>query len=134
MKEHRDAPEQLIERIRATAMELPEAVEERAWVGTRWCVRGKNFAHIVPIDDGWPPAYAKAAGSNGPLTLLTFRTGHADRHALREYGYPYVVPPWWPDIAGLIIEDNTDWVEVSELVVDSYRRLAPKSLRHQLDG
>ena len=47
-------------------------------------------------------------------------------------GFPYVVPGWWPDIAGLIIEDNTDWAEVTELVTDSYRRLAPKMLRELL--
>ena len=101
----------------------------------RWCVRSKNFAHLVPVVDGWPPAYAKAAASNGPLTLLTFRIAASDRSAMRESGYPYVVPSWWPDIAGLIIEDNDDtfdWAEVGELVTESYLRLAPRFLRTEV--
>jgi hypothetical protein len=48
-------------------------IEETAWVGTRWMVRKRNFAHVLKIEDGWPPAYARAAASDGPVVVMTFR-------------------------------------------------------------
>ena len=74
VSKHPQVPPEFLTELRAICLELPEAYEESAWVGTRWCVRKKNFAHILVIDSGWPPAYAKAAGSNGPICVLTFRT------------------------------------------------------------
>ena len=66
------APE-TVAALRAVCLALPEAYEEPAWVGTRWRIRTRTFAHVVVIDDGSPPAYARAAGSDGPLTVVTFR-------------------------------------------------------------
>ena len=53
--------------LRGVCTKLPEAYEEEAWVGTRWRIRKQTVAHVLMIDAGWPPAYAKAAGSAGPL-------------------------------------------------------------------
>jgi hypothetical protein len=53
------APEVLV-RIRLVCLDLPEVTEEIAWTGVRWCVGKKNFAHVLTIAEGWPPAYAKA--------------------------------------------------------------------------
>jgi hypothetical protein len=113
-------------------MALPEVDEEEAWVGTRWTVRKRNFAHIVFIADGWPPAYAAAAGSGGPQTVLTFRSAEAE--ALGLMGPPYFRPVWFPDIVGVRIDSSTDWDEITELVTDSYRRLAPARLVRLLDA
>jgi hypothetical protein len=41
--------------LRAICLGLPEAREERAWVGTRWMVGKKTFAHVLTVEDGWPP-------------------------------------------------------------------------------
>lgn len=128
MREHQNASDEILDRLRSCCLSLPETVEERAWVGTRWRIRTKTFAHVVPIDDGWPPAYVRAAESTGPLTVLTFRADVAVHGALRGAGPPYVVPTWWPDIAGLVINEATDWDEVAELLTDSYTLLAPKRL------
>ena len=51
-----EAPAGWLGRIRPICMALPEVDEEEAWVGTRWTVRKRNFAHIVFIADGGPPA------------------------------------------------------------------------------
>lgn len=45
-------PDTLVEKLRTICLDLPEVVEEAAWTGTRWCVRKKNFAHVVLNDDG----------------------------------------------------------------------------------
>jgi hypothetical protein len=70
---------------------LPEAYEEETWAGTRWMVAKKNFAHVLMIDAGWPLAYARAAGSDGPLCVLTFRISAAATGALRFERPPFFV-------------------------------------------
>ena len=87
----------LLERLRAVCLGLPEAYEEEAWVGVRWCVRSRNFAHVVRIDGGWPPAYARAAGSDGPVTVLTFRTPEPELYEAGAAGprsSPPLLAPW----------------------------------------
>jgi len=114
--------------LRRVCAALPEAYEEQAWVGTRWRVRKKTFAHVLVIDGGWPPAYARAADSDGPMTVLTFRSSGPELEALEAIGPPFFKPVWWTDIVGLAIEPDVDWAEVAELVTESYCALAPKKL------
>jgi hypothetical protein len=123
-----DAPRAVVAKLRAICLALPEASEEEAWVGTRWCVRKKNFAHVVGITDGWPPAYAKAAAVDGPGTVLTFRVAGPELDALAGGGAPFFKPPWFADIVGLVLDERTDWDEVAELITESYCVLAPQRL------
>ena len=46
MRDH-DAPEEILDKLREICLAFPDAYEEDAWAGTRWCVRKKNFAHVV---------------------------------------------------------------------------------------
>jgi hypothetical protein len=117
------APE-VLERLRSICLALPEVQEEAAWVGTRWCVRKKNFAHVLLVDAGWPPAYARAAGSDGPLCVLTFRTPEPEAY---ESGR-FFRPGWFPDLVGTALDGSTDWHEIGELLTESYCVLAPKKL------
>lgn len=123
-----ELPTGIVDRLRSICATLPEVVEEPAWTGRRWCVRKKNFAHLVFISNGWPPAYASAAGVDGPATVLTFRSKTAARGAPTFSRHPYFKPVWFDDIAGMVLDDETDWHEVAELVIDSYCLLAPKKL------
>jgi hypothetical protein len=124
--------EPIVSRLRAICLEFPDAYEEQAWVGTRWMIRKKNFAHVLRIDAGWPPAYARAAKTEGPVTVLTFRSS-ARLQAPRFSKPPFFKPVWWPDIAGMTIDARTDWEEASDLLAGSYRLLAPRQLAAQLD-
>ena len=122
---------EVVERLGVICLALPEAREEEAWVGTRWRIRTATFAHVVAIDEGWPPAYAAAAGTAGPATVLTFRSDGEELEALRAIGPPYFKPVWFRDIVGLVLPHEpaaVDWDEVTELVTESYRLLAPKRL------
>src|SRR5512145_2843560 len=76
-----DVGADVLGRLRSVCLDLPRTYEERAWAGTRWRVRGKTFAHVLRIEDGWPPAYAKAARVRGPVTVLTFRSSKPERYA-----------------------------------------------------
>lgn len=125
---------EILAKLRLVCLELPEAYEEDAWSGTRWMVAKKNFAHVLMIDEGWPPAYARAAGSVGPLCVLTFRISAAATGALRFERPPYFCPLWWPNIVGLVLDANTDWDEVATLLTKSYCMLAPKKLAAFVDG
>jgi hypothetical protein len=109
-------------------LQLPETYEEPAWVGTRWRVRSRTFAHVLTIDAGWPPAYARAAGRNGPRTVLMLRSSGPELEALRHAAHPFFGPPWRADEVGLVLSDDIDWAEIGELVTESYCVMAPKRL------
>jgi hypothetical protein len=130
---HPDVPKAILDRLRLTCLDLPEANEEAAWVGTRWVVAKKNFAHVLMLAAGWPPAYARAAGSDGPACLLTFRCAQPSVTVPRFARAPFFRPPWFPNIVGMFIEDNTDWDDVSALLTASYRVLAPRKLVELID-
>jgi predicted DNA-binding protein (MmcQ/YjbR family) len=121
----------VVERLAAICLALPEAREEEAWTGVRWRVGSKTFAHAVAIDGGWPPAYAHAAGTDGPVTVLTFRAAGEDLAALSSMGPPFFKPVWFEDIVGMVLDD-ADWGEVAELITDSYRVVAPRRLASRL--
>jgi hypothetical protein len=122
-----------VDRVRAVCLGLPEVAEEQAWVGTRWTVRKQNFAHVVRIESGWPPAYARAANSDGPLTVLTFRAAGSELAALSASGPPFFKPVWFADIVGMVLDAATDWGEVAELLTESYCLLAPAKLVELVD-
>ena len=115
MTGHAEVPPGIVAELRSVCLGLPEAYEEPAWVGTRWRIRTRTFAHVLAIDSGWPPAYARAAGSDGPVTVLTFRSPTHELDAFRHAGHPYFTPGWWDDLVGMVLEAGVDWGEVAEL-------------------
>ncbi|MGH8083196.1 MAG: hypothetical protein ACREP7_21635 [Lysobacter sp.] len=128
MAEHTPVPPEILTRLNAICLGLPEAYEETAWTGTRWMVAKKNFAHVVMIDKGWPAAYAEAAGSAGPMIVLTFRLPIARLPAPKFSGPPFFRPVWFLNILGMAIDMDSDWDVVADLVLESYCVLAPKKL------
>ncbi|WP_354701433.1 hypothetical protein DSM112329_01746 [Paraconexibacter sp. AEG42_29] len=129
-----EVPPAVVARLRAICLALPEAHEQPAWVGTRWRIRTRTFAHVLPVDEGRPPVFARAAGTDGRADLLTFRAAGQELEVLRAIGHPFFAPPWPADSVGLILGDGTDWTEVAELLTESYRALAPKRLAESVDG
>ena len=123
-----DVPPEILARLRSMCLALPEAYEEQAWVGTRWRIRKRTFAHVLTIDAGWPPAYARAAATDGPCTVLTFRSTAPEIAAFRDLGHPFFVPGWGRDDVGIVFGTGTDWREVAELLTESYCVHAPKRL------
>jgi predicted DNA-binding protein (MmcQ/YjbR family) len=124
-----DTPLWVLGRLRGICCSLAEAREESAWVGTRWRVGTRTFAHVLTIDKGWPPAYARAVGSDGPCTVVMFRSEEPELGVLRASGPPFFAPPWRADEVGMVLRDDVDWDEITELVTESYRVLAPRRLR-----
>ena len=123
----------LVDRLDALCRSLPDALQEDAWRGVRWRVRGRTFAHLLEIVDGRPAGYAEASGLDGPAVVLTFRITDAERILFGELGLPYWATRWGRDVGGLVLTEATDWTEVAELVTESYRLLAPQKLVARLD-
>ena len=124
----------VIAKLRLVCLDLPDAYEESAWAGTRWMVRKKNFAHVLMVDGGWPPAYARAAGTDGPATVLTFRSSYPALDAPCFARPPFFRPMWWPNILGMVIDADVDWDDVAALLKRSYCVMAPKTLVELVEG
>jgi len=113
-----DVPDDIAVRLRDLCLSLPDSHQERAWVGTRWMVRKRTFAHVL------------AVGVDGadPRVVLAFRSAGDDLEMLRRAGHPFVVLGWGRDALGMVLDADTDWDEVRELVTESFCVLAPKKL------
>ncbi len=133
MKEHPDISPEVVARLRSVCLSLPEAYEEQAWVGTRWRIRKRTFAHVVGVSEGWPPAYARAASTDGRTNVLTFQSPDLEIEALAGTGHPFFRPPWGPNVVGMVFDSHVDWGEVAELLTESYCLLAPQKLVAMVD-
>lgn len=126
-----DVPDELVEPLREICLALPGAYEEQAWIGTRWRVRGRTFAHVLTIEPDHDIVYTRVAGDGRtePLPLLTFRAPPEELDALVAAGPPYFKGSWGRDVVVLVLPDHdVDWAEITELVTESYCVLAPKKL------
>jgi hypothetical protein len=128
-----EVPAEVLVRLRAVCLALPETYEEPAWVGTRWRIRKKTFAHVLRVAPGEPPVHAREASVDGPNTVLIFRSQGEELAVLTDTGYPFYRPAWGRDVVGMILRPDVDWAEVAELLAESYRVQAPKKLALLVD-
>ncbi len=109
-------------------MGLPEVVEQKAWVGYRWRIRSSTFAHLFTLEPGdesllMPPG-RRALGA----TAVAFHATDEELYALEHAGPPFWRTSWGRNGMGLLLDVDTDWDEVIELITDSYCVQAPKRL------
>jgi hypothetical protein len=123
----------VVARVAATALPLPDAYEEDAWTGVRWRVRNKTFAHVLVAQEGYTSAYRDMTGVSEPTTVLTFRSSGDELLALAHAGPPFYRLPWSSTVVGLVLDDDSVWDEVAVLVSECYRFCAPQKLRRRLD-
>jgi len=109
-----------MERLKAICRALPNAVEEPAWLGMRWKVGGKTFAHVLPISRGHPAAYAKAAGIDDGV-VLTFRSEVA---LAAPYFHAVWGTKWGPQVYGVVLGPKPDWKQLRPLLAESHRLMA----------
>ncbi len=113
-----DVPADVESRARELCLALPETYEEPAWVGTRWMVRKRTFAHVLGIEDD----------ATGSSVVLAVRSSGEELEALRHAGHPFLVLGWGRDAIGMVLDVGTDWDEVREVVTESFCVMAPKKL------
>lgn len=126
-------PEHLVLGLAAIALALPDAYQEEAWVGERWRVRGRTFGHVLMLMPGQPAPYVRALGDPGPHAALIFRADPDELDAIRRSGSRYFKAPWGYDVGGVVVDADSDWEELRELLVESYCRLAPQKLVRLVD-
>lgn len=128
-----DVPGEVLARLRLICGRLPEVHEQPAWVGIRWRVRTKTFAHVLTTADGRPAAHVRAAGVDGPACLLVFRAQGVELDVLHRSGPPFFRVPWGDDVVGRVLGPEVDWAEIDELLTESYCVQAPRKLVAQVD-
>ncbi|KQY62608.1 MULTISPECIES: MmcQ/YjbR family DNA-binding protein [unclassified Nocardioides] len=118
-KERPLVPTWMLERLRAILDPLPRIHEEDAWVGVRWRVGGNTVVHVF--------------GGEDQLFRIVFRGEPDEVAAFEHLGAPYFRAGWGRDVIGMIIDEDSDWTEVRELLVDSFCLMAPDHLAAQVD-
>ncbi|GAB3077319.1 MmcQ/YjbR family DNA-binding protein [Micromonospora schwarzwaldensis] len=128
-----DVPPACLDRLRPVCLGLPETHEEPAWVGVRWRIRTRTFAHAYTVGPDHPAAVARATATDEPLCVLTFRAPGDEIAGLLAAGPPFFSPGWGADVVGMALDDATDWTEVAELLTESYCLRAPRKLAARVD-
>jgi hypothetical protein len=85
------------------------------------------------VEPGRSAAFTRALGADEPAIVLTFRSASPELEVLRSMGPPFFPVPWGPDVVGMVLGADQDWTEVTELVTESYRIRAPRTLREAVD-
>jgi hypothetical protein len=118
-----DVPADVEAQLRQICLALPDAYEEKAWVGVRWMVRKKTFAHVLGVSRSGAPAQI----------VVSFRAAGEELEMLRFAEHPFFVLGWGRDAIGMVLDDDTDWDEVRELMTESYCVMAPNKLVARVD-
>jgi predicted DNA-binding protein (MmcQ/YjbR family) len=113
-------PARLIDRLRSICLALPEAAEKETWGHPTFRVRDKIFVGIGTSDDGDAVAVAS----------MSLKAAPGEQASLLAIGHPFFMPKYvgskgW---IGVVVDADTDFDEVGELVKDSYVAIAPKAL------
>jgi hypothetical protein len=112
----------MLRRIRPLLAGLPGCVEEEAWVGTHWQVRhGSHRATVAHVFGGQDQRYR-----------ITFRAEPDEVMAFEHLGDPYFKAGWGRNVVGLLLDGDTDWDELAELLTDSYCAQAPRALAERV--
>ena len=104
-------------RLRRICLALPEAVEIETWGHPTFRVRNKIFVGCGAGEDGRPQMSCKAPPGEQQALVAS--------NPERFFVPAYVGSKGW---VGVYLEGAVDWVEVTELVEESYRLTAPKRL------
>lgn len=113
-----------VERLRALCLALPEVSERIGHGEPGWFVRGKR--QFVTLDDHHHGADRLAFWCAAPPGAQEELIAQDESQFFRP---PYVGHRGW---VGVRIDGEPDWDEISEIVQDAYRHIAPKSLSAQL--
>jgi predicted DNA-binding protein (MmcQ/YjbR family) len=120
-----EVPDELVERIRALCLALPEVTVrvDDSTTTTRstaysFDIRRRSFCLLV----------ARPGPAGEPVPLLVLRASAAERKALLAVGPPFYAARASRDRIVVLLAGDTDWAEIRELVTESYRVIAPKKL------
>lgn len=114
MAQRPDVPAEWVRRIGEVLDPLPDCDRVEAWVGVQWKVGPTSVAHAFGGEDG--------------LVRITFHAEPDEVMAFQHLGPPYFRAGYGRDVVGLVLDDDTDWDELTELLTDAYCLRAPAHL------
>ena len=114
-----DVPLAWVERLRGIMARFPECREYVPWTGVSWRVGQATVAHVF--------------GGEDQLFRITFRAEPDEVIAFEHMGAPYFRSGWGGNSVGMILDDDTDWDELEELLTDSFCIQAPQRLAEKVD-
>jgi predicted DNA-binding protein (MmcQ/YjbR family) len=113
-----DVTESILDEVRPLCSALPQTRERKVTSGVSFYIRQRTFAFVMGLED-----------DQGRCSdILTFRADPIERQALIEQGHPFFAIGAGSHDVGVVLDANTDWVEVGELMTESYRLVAPEKL------
>jgi hypothetical protein len=115
--------ERTLERVRAAVAALPEVEESSDRWAHRFKVRRRVVAYVFSIED---------PRGNAP-TMVVCNADSDERAALLATGHPYFAPNAGHDRLGIVLDDGSDWAQIGELLVESYRLVAPRKLADSIE-
>lgn len=118
MAQRPDVPAEWVSRIGEVLTSFPECEQVEAWVGVAWRVGNATVAHVF--------------GGEDQRFRITFRAEPDEVMAFRHLGPPYFKAEWARNVVGLLLDDDTDWEELAELLTDSYCIQAPAHLAQRV--
>ncbi len=118
-------PTDPLDRLRKLCLALPEVTERLSHGEPTWFVQGKKtFVMFADHHHDDRLAFWCAASDGAQETLVT-------EDPERFFVPPYVGHRGW---LGVYLDVAVDWDQVADLVVDAYRRVAPRKLAAALDA
>ena len=111
--------QELLSWLRARCEALPEVTERADALSHAFEVRRRIVAYAAEVDG---------------TTIVVLNADPDEIAALTAGGHPWFRPGSGRNRLGAVIDGGTDWDELGELLLDSYRRAAPKKLSALLDG
>lgn len=113
--------------LRAHCLALPEAHEVEAWGAPTFRVKNKMFAMYARADEQQrrprPAVWLHCAAANQQALIA--------REPDRYFVPPYVGPKGW---VGVYLDRRPRWKELDALLLDAFKRVAPKNLLRTLDA
>jgi len=104
-----EVPEDIVERIRALCLALPEVTVRVDYSLTRarstaqsFDIRRRSFCLLVAVADP----------TGTPVPRLVLRADPEERKALLSAGRPFFTPRAGRDRIGVLLTDDTDWAEI----------------------
>lgn len=114
-------PDELVERLRAICLALPEATEKNSHGSPSWFVR-RQFASYVGHHHGDEHLALWVAAPEGAQAEMVAA------EPARFFVPPYVGHRGWLGMRLDVEPGGPDWDEVREVVTDGYRHIAPRRL------
>lgn len=113
----------VVDRVEAICLALPETTMRSEDWGRLFNIRRNTFCFLT----------ARKTPERTYLPLIVLRTDPEERKVLLAIGPPYFDSRGGFGRIEVLLNDDTDWEEIRELVTESYRTLAPKKLIALLD-